>query len=174
MGWIEFFMIKRLHKIVFLGLASIILQSCGDESLESANANNSVSGQEVATSTDAGTAALSRWYSSSQLARGSEVFGKNCAVCHGANAEGTVADWRVRLDDGSFPPPPLNGSAHAWHHPQEILLRVIDYGGESFGGKMPAFDDVLEQEEKLAAIAYFQSFWTDEIYQQWMQMSETN
>lgn len=117
---------------------------------------------------------VERWYSAEQVAVGQGVFLQNCALCHGEQAQGTVEDWRARLDDGSFPPPPLDGSAHAWHHPQEILLRVIDYGGESLGGKMPAFIDVLEQEEKLAAIAYFQDFWTDDIYQQWMQMGGTN
>ncbi|MEX0964569.1 MAG: cytochrome c [Pseudohongiellaceae bacterium] len=118
--------------------------------------------------------AVSRWYTDSQSITGREVFAQNCAVCHGAQAEGTAGDWREKLDDGSFPPPPLNGTAHAWHHPQEILLRVIDYGGEAMGGKMPAFIDVLDQQEKLAAIAFFQSFWTDAIYQQWMQMGGTN
>ena len=117
---------------------------------------------------------VTRWYQSNQVVLGRQVFAENCAVCHGAEAQGTGGDWRERLDDGSFPPPPLNGSAHAWHHPQEILLRVIDYGGAAMGGKMPEFIDVLEQEEKLAAIAYFQSFWSDDIYQQWMQMGGTN
>jgi mono/diheme cytochrome c family protein len=117
---------------------------------------------------------VERWNSAEQVVLGSEVFTQNCAVCHGAQAQGAVGDWREKLADGSFPPPPLNGSAHAWHHPQEILLRVIDYGGEAMGGKMPAFIDVLEDHEKLAAVAYFQSFWTDDIYQQWMQMGGTN
>ena len=30
-----------------------------------------------------------------------------------------------------------------------------------------AFKNVLEKEEKLAAIAYFQNFWDDETYRQW-------
>lgn len=117
---------------------------------------------------------VARWYSDEQVVLGGAVFAENCAVCHGAEAQGTAGDWREKLDDGSFPPPPLNGSAHAWHHPQEILLRVIDYGGQAMGGKMPAFIDVLEDSEKLAAIAYFQNFWSDEIYQQWMQMGGRN
>ena len=40
----------------------------------------------------------------------------------------------------------------------------------TIGGKMPAFRDVLESDEKLAAIAYFQSFWDDETYHQWEAM----
>ena len=161
-------------KISLLLLGIISLVSCSDQ------ATVSQAGGSAQLPASAGSAEASeqmdieRWNSAEQVVLGREVFAQNCAVCHGSEAQGTVADWREKLDDGSFPPPPLNGSAHAWHHPQEILLRVIDYGGEAMGGKMPAFIDVLEPDEKLAAVAYFQSFWTDEIYQQWMQMGGTN
>ena len=116
----------------------------------------------------------SRWYSQAQANAGAEVFANNCALCHGDDAQGTVADWRQRLDDGSFPPPPLNGSAHAWHHPRSVLLQVIDTGGAPFGGNMPAFEDVLSEADKLAAIAYFQIYWSDETYSQWLQMGGIN
>lgn len=113
---------------------------------------------------------LSRWYTQEQVTQGAVVFAENCAQCHGEQAEGIHDDWRERLDDGSFPPPPLNGSAHAWHHPRSILLRVINNGGIPLGGQMPAFEDVLDEQEKLAAIAYFQDFWSDEIYGNWLEM----
>ena len=109
-----------------------------------------------------------RWYTQSQVNSGKGVFKKNCALCHGENAEKTI-NWKKRLPDGSVPPPPLNGTAHAWHHPLKMLLQTIENGGKPFGGKMPAFKDKLTQEEKLAAIAYFQSFWSVEIYEGWEQ-----
>ena len=115
-----------------------------------------------------------RWYSIADVTAGSDVFQENCALCHGEQAQGLVSDWRQKLDDGSFPPPPLDGSAHAWHHPLSVLLQVINQGGAEFGGKMPPFANVLSQEEKLAAIAYFQSYWSDEIYAQWLQMGGSN
>jgi mono/diheme cytochrome c family protein len=115
-----------------------------------------------------------RWYSAAQIASGAEVFSLNCAQCHGDDAQGMVSDWRQRLDDGSFPPPPLNGSAHAWHHPNSVLLQVINNGGVEFGGKMPPFATVIDESEKLAAIAFFQNFWSDETYAQWEQMGGTN
>ena len=153
--------------LILLGIISLV--SCSDK------ATVSQAGGSAQPSAQApNQIGVERWNSAEQVVLGREVFTQNCAVCHGAQAQGTVADWREKLDDGSFPPPPLNGSAHAWHHPQEILLRVIDYGGEAMGGKMPAFIDVLEPDEKLAAVAYFQSFWTDDIYQQWVQMGGTN
>lgn len=165
----------NFSKFFLFGLAAIVLQNCNDESTESDTVEvTSASIQENSiVATDEIVSAI-RWYSSTQLERGRNVFSQNCAVCHGSEAEGTVTDWKTRLADGSLAPPPLNGSAHAWHHPQEMLLRVINYGGESFGGNMPAFDDVLEESDKLAVIAYFQGFWSDEIYQQWMQMGGTN
>ena len=121
-----------------------------------------------------GTPDADRWYSVEQVRAGSEVFEIQCAQCHGAEAQGVTADWRQRLGDGSFPPPPLNGSAHAWHHPLTVLLQVINQGGAPLGGQMPAFADRLSEKEKWAAIAYFQSFWNDEIYGKWEQMDGTD
>ena len=111
-----------------------------------------------------------RWYNESQRNQGQLVFSEHCASCHGVNAQGLVEDWRQRLADGSLPPPPLDGTAHAWHHPLPVLLQVIDAGGIALGGNMPAFAQVLTDEQKRSAVAYFQSFWSDEIYQQWLQM----
>lgn len=115
-----------------------------------------------------------RWYSETQVEQGTQVFMRHCAVCHGERAEGLSDDWRQRLDDGSFPPPPLNGSAHAWHHPLPLLLQVINQGGVEFGGRMPGFAGLLSEQEKRAAIAYFQNFWSEEIYAQWQQMGGTD
>ena len=120
-----------------------------------------------------GTPVAGRWYSVEQVNTGSRVFQDECAQCHGAQAQGITADWRERLDDGSFPPPPLNGSAHAWHHPLSVLLRVINQGGALLGGQMPAFANQISDKEKLAAIAYFQSFWNDDLYGNWEQMGGT-
>jgi mono/diheme cytochrome c family protein len=113
-----------------------------------------------------------RWYTQSDIDLGSKQFLKHCSSCHGKNAEGTV-DWRERLADGSFPPPPLNGTAHAWHHNMSTLLRTINNGGAPLGGKMPSFKEVLSNKEKLALIAYFQHFWTNEIYRSWLKRGKS-
>lgn len=108
-----------------------------------------------------------RWYTPSQVDGGREVFKTHCATCHGENAEGT-REWKKTLPDGSYPPPPLNGSAHAWHHPKSMLKRTIDKGGVALGGTMPGFANKLGNSEKDAAIAFFQSFWKDDIYAGWV------
>jgi cytochrome c len=112
-----------------------------------------------------------RWYDLSQVELGETVYQKNCISCHLENAQG-VLDWKKTLDDGSYPPPPLNGTAHAWHHSIEVLLTVINDGGIPYGGKMPAFINILTQEQKLAVIAYFQSFWPEETYTKWEAMQK--
>ena len=164
-------MVMKIFLILF---GIMLLASCTDQAAVSQAGGLAASPASESSEETSEQIIVERWNSAEQVVLGREVFTQNCAVCHGAQAQGTVEDWREKLDDGSFPPPPLNGSAHAWHHPQQILLRVIDYGGESMGGKMPAFIDVLGNDEKLAVVAYFQSFWTDDIYQQWMQMGGTN
>lgn len=118
-----------------------------------------VAGQSIAVTSE-------RWYSAQQLASGEVLFKQNCASCHGQNAEGT-ADWKTPDANGNYPPPPLNGNAHAWHHSNELLKSTIQDGGVKLGGVMPGFSDQLSDEEIDSVIAYFQSKWPDDIYQKW-------
>lgn len=107
-----------------------------------------------------------RWYTADQVQQGRTLFLSHCASCHGEQAQGT-AEWRTLGEDGNYPPPPLNGSAHAWHHPIEVLERAIADGGARIGGVMPGFAGTLDARETRAAIAYFQSHWSDDIYARW-------
>jgi mono/diheme cytochrome c family protein len=110
-----------------------------------------------------------RWYTASQVETGRELFRSQCAGCHGLEAQGT-ADWRRRDADGNLPPPPLNGSAHAWHHSREQLVEYILEGGVPLGGTMPGFAALLQGRQALAVVAFFQSTWDDEIYARWVSM----
>jgi mono/diheme cytochrome c family protein len=83
-------------------------------------------------------------------------------------------DWRQRDADGLLPPPPLNGTAHSWHHPLAVLYKQIMEGSAPGVGNMPAMKDTLSRGEALAVIAYFQSLWPDEIYQAWHQVDESS
>ncbi len=112
------------------------------------------------------THAAQRWYDAGLVTTGSQLFQQNCAVCHGANAEGT-REWKKTDASGNYPPPPLDGSAHAWHHSIEQLSRSIKQGGIQLGGVMPGFADKLDDQQILALIAFFQSKWPDQIYQPW-------
>lgn len=111
-------------------------------------------------------AAAERWFNQGVVDYGSSLFQQNCAVCHGVNAEGTK-EWKKTDANGNYPPPPLDGSAHAWHHSIPQLARSIKEGGIKLGGVMPAFGDKLSDQDVLAVIAYFQSKWPDEVYKVW-------
>ncbi len=107
-----------------------------------------------------------RWFTTEQVARGEKLFLEHCTACHGRNAEATP-NWKQTDANGNYPPPPLDGTAHAWHHDLEILRRTIRQGGKPLGGQMPAFEDKLDAAAIDAVIAFFQSKWPDEIYQRW-------
>ena len=109
-----------------------------------------------------------RWYTKEQIARGEILYQANCASCHKADASGTV-DWK-RLDaKGKLPPPPLNGTAHAWHHPLSVLRRTVRLGGVPLGGTMPGFAGKLDDREIDDILAWVQSHWSDEIYSIWIE-----
>ena len=107
-----------------------------------------------------------RWYSAEQAQRGLEIFQNNCASCHG-NTGASVETWRQKQANGFYPPPPLDGTAHSWHHPMPFLKYQITHGGIANGGYMPAFGNNLSEQEIDDVIAGFQSFWSDEIYEVW-------
>jgi thiol:disulfide interchange protein DsbC len=107
-----------------------------------------------------------RWYSNEQVTQGEKLFRQNCAACHGQNAESTP-NWKQTDANGNYPPPPLNGTAHAWHHDLDLLRRTVREGGAKLGGQMPGFENRLNPAEIDSIIAFFQSKWSDDIYQRW-------
>jgi mono/diheme cytochrome c family protein/protein-disulfide isomerase len=107
-----------------------------------------------------------RWYDQADVDKGAAIYQQNCASCHGENAEAT-ANWQDADASGNYPPPPLNGTAHAWHHSLDMLKKAILDGGSDIGGVMPGFKDRLSASEIDAVLAYVQSKWPDEVYAKW-------
>lgn len=112
-----------------------------------------------------------RWYTQAQVRAGAELFRENCAGCHGPEASGTP-NWQQRDAEGRLPPPPLDGTAHAWHHPRSVLRRVVREGGQKLGGSMPGFQDKLSPEQIDQVIAWVQSNWNEETYQRWQKIDQ--
>ena len=112
-----------------------------------------------------------RWYTQKQVILGKQIYTEHCLECHNTNAQGTTGN--KPLADGSYPPPPLNGTAHTWHHPLPILQQIIQNGGIAYGGKMPAFKNKLTNSEQQSVISYFQTFWDDKIYGIWEKTNQS-
>jgi len=97
------------------------------------------------------------------VALGENVFNQNCVSCHGSKGRGLAKDWKVKDENGNYPAPPLNGTAHTWHHSPSDLLYTINKGGGEMGGQMPGFEGRLSEQEKLALLDYIYSLWPSEI-----------
>lgn len=105
------------------------------------------------------------------LAQGERLYRQHCARCHGADASGDD-NWRKRDAEGLFPPPPLNGNGHAWHHSREVLANVIRNGSPDGKGNMPAWGERLSAQEIEAVISWFQSLWPAPVYDAWFEMQQ--
>ena len=116
-----------------------------------------------------GVQAAGKWYNSNQVSQGQEIFQQNCASCHGINAEARPG-WQEASGEASAPP--LNGTAHAWHHSPKQLRKTIEHGNIQLGGVMPGFGDKLSAQQIDAAVAYFQSKWSEDIYTAWAEKFE--
>ncbi|MEO1890237.1 MAG: cytochrome c [Candidatus Thioglobus sp.] len=101
------------------------------------------------------------------VASGKKTFEENCVSCHGEGAKGLAKDWKKKNADGKFPAPPLNGTAHAWHHPPKGLLATINNGGVKLGGWMPGFKEQLNDAEKQGLLDYIHSLWPSELQQKY-------
>jgi mono/diheme cytochrome c family protein len=121
---------------------------------------------------ETGEAVVERKLDPAQVARGKAVYEKYCIECHGNGGKGPPGDWRVRDADGHFPPPPLDDSAHAWHHPTAALLQVIREGSPQGQGKMPAWQDRLAGQDMQDVVAYIKSLWSDEVYTLWSKVEQ--
>lgn len=100
--------------------------------------------------------------------RGFIVYSANCQTCHGVMAKG-APNWREPDADGKYPPPPLNGSGHSWHHPRKLLKEMISNGTQP-QGNMPAWKDKLSDEEIDNVITWFQSIWPPQVYHAWREI----
>ena len=101
-----------------------------------------------------------------QVARGREIYQRNCATCHGANAEG-APNWATPGPDGLHPPPPHDDGGHTWHHADRVLYEVIREGmGDPLRPevplRMPAWGGELSDTEIREVIEHFKSLWSEE------------
>jgi mono/diheme cytochrome c family protein len=111
------------------------------------------------------------------VSRGETIYAQYCAACHGAKLEGQP-DWRNRLPNGRLPAPPHDVSGHTWHHPDIILFDIVKHGlvpGKTappgHESDMPAYGNILSDEEIKAVLAYIKSTWPQEIQETQQEVS---
>ena len=108
---------------------------------------------------------------------GQKIYAANCASCHGVDLKGD-ADWRSPDTEGFMPAPPHNKSGHTWHHTDDLLFEITKYGlakiigQKDYKTKMPIYEDILSDEEIIAALSYIKSTWPENIRQRHDKMNE--
>ncbi len=99
------------------------------------------------------------------IEQGRQIYADQCASCHGAQLEGQP-DWKTPLPSGRLPAPPHDAGGHTWHHPDDILVRIVREGtaaivGGGYESDMPGFADVLSDAEIRAVLVYIKSTWPE-------------
>lgn len=112
------------------------------------------------------------------IAQGRQIYADQCAACHGADLEGQP-DWRTPLASGRLPAPPHDESGHTWHHPNEVLFRIVKEGtaaivGGGYESDMPGFADVLSDAEIRAVLDYIKSTWPERERSYQSELSHSN
>ena len=87
-------------------------------------------------------------YPLSQVAAGKALYKVNCATCHGVQGAGN-AQAGV---------PALNGSMHAWHHPDAQIASFIRNGVGQMGAVGPGWTE----KEVDAVLSYIKQWWDPE------------
>jgi mono/diheme cytochrome c family protein len=112
------------------------------------------------------------------VSQGRQIYADQCATCHGADLGGQP-DWRSPLPSGRLPAPPHDASGHTWHHPDDVLFRIVKEGtaaivGGGYESDMPGFADVLSDAEIEAVLAYIKSTWPERERRYQERVSEAN
>jgi mono/diheme cytochrome c family protein len=100
------------------------------------------------------------------VAQGRAIYDMRCAACHGAKLEGQP-NWQMRNASGRLPAPPHDAKGHTWHHPDEVLFNITNYGVakaanlKDYSSDMPAYEGVLTDAEIVAVLSYIKAQWPE-------------
>ena len=76
---------------------------------------------------------------------------------------------------GYLPAPPHDETGHTWHHPTEQLFRISKHGTEAVVGgnyrsNMPGFEEILDDDQIRAVLAFIKSTWPEAIIERHTEM----
>ena len=98
------------------------------------------------------------------LQAGQEQYNLRCAHCHGYNGEGELQISAVdTLALGMKVVPPHDRTGHTWMHPEQLLVQLIQQGAPNplYRFQMPAYGEVMTEDEIMQVLAYMRLWWTD-------------
>ena len=110
------------------------------------------------------------------ISAGKQIYGEQCASCHGDNLEGQP-NWKVAGEDGRMPAPPHDATGHSWHHADTQLFLITKFGTEALVGgtyksDMKGFGGILSDKQILEVLAYIKSTWPKRVADRHTEISE--
>ena len=111
------------------------------------------------------------------VAVGQAIYVKQCARCHGDDLQGQP-NFRQRLPNGKMPAPAHDETGHTWHHADWQLFEITKTGRQPFRPPeyetdMPAYKDILTDEEIWAVLAFIKNSWPVNIQERQSEFSRT-
>ena len=95
-----------------------------------------------------------------RIAKGKELYNNNCQTCHGVKGVGEKPDDLYANDENGLPvAPPLDDSAHGWHHSDSQLIETIMNGSPRNERMLAWKDHGLTKEDARDVVAYIKSLW---------------
>jgi len=96
---------------------------------------------------------------SARIAEGARLYGRLCRSCHGARGIGERPENPGAMDEYGFVAPPLDDSAHGWHHSDTNLARTI-LNGSPRNPRMLPFAELVSEDQAGSLVAYIKSLWS--------------
>ncbi len=93
------------------------------------------------------------------VGKGRKLYNENCLACHGARGVGERPKDMYARDAYGFVAPPLDNSAHGWHHSDEGIVETI-LKGSGRNKRMIAWEGTLSRQDAWDVVAYLKSIWT--------------
>ena len=95
------------------------------------------------------------------IGKGRKLFNTYCQACHGADAKGqqTTPGFDPK-NPPSIMAPPLDDTAHGWHHSDANLASTILNGSPRQGSPMVAWKAQLSKADAESLVAYIKSLWS--------------
>ncbi len=92
------------------------------------------------------------------VGRGRKLYEDNCQACHGVRGVGERPKDMYARDEYGFVAPPLDNSAHGWHHSDEGIVETILRGSDR-NKRMIAWKGTLSRKDAWDVVAYLKSIW---------------
>lgn len=93
------------------------------------------------------------------IAAAKRTYEEYCQACHGKNGVGERPEDMYAQDQYGFVAPPLDNSAHGWHHSDDNLAETI-LNGSSRNPRMLPFKEIMPEEQAKSTVAYIKSLWS--------------